>query len=812
MYEILVIDDSPTTLKLLQTLLVDENYTLRLATNGSTALTSIRSRQPNLILLDITMPGMTGYEVCRRLKEDPSTVEIPVIVVSGAQDVFDKVKAFSFGAVDYVTKPFQPDELKSRIRTHLKLGTLQQDLLQFNQELEGLVQERTVSLKLANAKLTREIQSRAETEERFRMLVEGTKDYMIVFLNPEGMINSWNEGACRMTGYSSEEIVGHHFSCFYTDEERAADKSDEELQCALAQGSVQEEGVRVRKDRSRFWASVVVTALYDEQGRHQGFSKVIRDITERKKTEEALRKSQEEMQALLAGTASVTGPEFFPVLVQHLAQALHVKYALVTELLEDDKEHTHCLSIRMGDQWGPGFIYSLHDTPCGETIGNGEAYYADNVQSVFPNDQDLIDLKAVSYKGIRLESSEGKPIGHLAILDEKPFVDSQRTQSLFRLFAGRASAELERKRAEVALQESEAYYRSIFENALFGISITGPDFKFEKVNKAWCKLIGYTEDEMLNKMDVADVTVPDDISKSQGIMEQLLNGKINEGHIEKRYKTKSGEIVEAITFVRGIYGKHGKYLGNAASILDITDRKQAEAKLQSAYHRLQNLTRALETAKEEERTRIARELHDEFGQALSSLKWDLACLRRELQSQAQWKEADAIETRIHSMSNLLIQTIHATRRIATSLRPPLLDDLGLMPALEWLVRDFQERTGVSCKLFIDPTIARGSIPSESATAFFRILQELLTNILRHAQASQIDINFQMKDELLLLEVHDNGIGFIAPSIGPADSFGLLGIQERAQALGGHFTIRGKPKGGTQVVVTIPREAVSLPLD
>jgi PAS domain S-box-containing protein len=142
------------------------------------------------------------------------------------------------------------------------------------------------------------------------------------------------------------------------------------------------------------------------------------------------------------------------------------------------------------------------------------------------------------------------------------------------------------------LREREAYYRSIFENSLYGIAITGPDAKFTKVNDAWCKLIGYTEDELLGGMGVADVTLPDNLPESMQLMEKLTNLEVRQGRLEKRYKTKSGKIIAAMTFIKGIYDRNGQYLGNAASILDITERKQAEEELVRYREHLEDLVAA----------------------------------------------------------------------------------------------------------------------------------------------------------------------------------------------------------------------------
>ncbi len=147
---------------------------------------------------------------------------------------------------------------------------------------------------------------------------------------------------------------------------------------------------------------------------------------------------------------------------------------------------------------------------------------------------------------------------------------------------------------EGALRESEAYYRSIFENSLYGIAITDTEFKFTKVNEAWCNLIEYTEEELIDNMGISDVTLPDNIPETMEVIGKLISGEVRQGHLEKRYKTKSGKIIDAITFVRGIYDKDDRYLGNAASILNITERKQGERALQKSETKYRRIFESVE--------------------------------------------------------------------------------------------------------------------------------------------------------------------------------------------------------------------------
>jgi signal transduction histidine kinase len=200
--------------------------------------------------------------------------------------------------------------------------------------------------------------------------------------------------------------------------------------------------------------------------------------------------------------------------------------------------------------------------------------------------------------------------------------------------------------------------------------------------------------------------------------------------------------------------------------------------------------------REEERTRIAREIHDELGQALTGLKLDLAWLRPRL------KDRPELTERLQSIVVRIDGTIDSVRRIATELRPSVLDHLGLVAAVEWQAQEFSERTGIAAAVRL--TASTMVLVPETATTVFRILQEALTNVARHAGATRVEIALDLSIEAVRLEVQDNGRGIDLSARAGARSLGLLGMQERAGACGGELTIDSRPGAGTVLTLYIPR--------
>ncbi len=211
---------------------------------------------------------------------------------------------------------------------------------------------------------------------------------------------------------------------------------------------------------------------------------------------------------------------------------------------------------------------------------------------------------------------------------------------------------------------------------------------------------------------------------------------------------------------------------------------------------LHALAARLQTVREDERARAARDIHDQLGYALAAIKLELAALLRDLPA-----DGGLADQRSQSILRLVDEAIQSTQRIATELRPGILDDLGLVDAVEWLAEDFQTRTGTKVQLAL-PEVDL-AIDSERATALFRILQEALTNVSQHANATQVRIRLAEEDGILALEIRDNGRGITAEQLSAINSLGILGMRERSLLLGGEFTVSGAAASGTTVMVRIP---------
>ena len=235
---------------------------------------------------------------------------------------------------------------------------------------------------------------------------------------------------------------------------------------------------------------------------------------------------------------------------------------------------------------------------------------------------------------------------------------------------------------------------------------------------------------------------------------------------------------------------------NSALQREIAQHKLTEQRLRESEENLRALAARVQSVREEEQIRIAREVHDGLGQALTGLKMDLTWLVGKLQT-----EQEPLVTKIGSMFLLIDETIHSVRKIASGLRPELLDEAGLAAAIGWHAKDFQQRTGIRCMVDVDSS--SDGLDPERSTAVFRVFQEVLTNVARHANATRVDVSMWRDGGRFTLEVRDNGKGIAPGLIRDPKSLGLLGMRERMLPFDGQIEISGNRGKGTRVVVSLP---------
>jgi len=231
---------------------------------------------------------------------------------------------------------------------------------------------------------------------------------------------------------------------------------------------------------------------------------------------------------------------------------------------------------------------------------------------------------------------------------------------------------------------------------------------------------------------------------------------------------------------------------------DITQRKRAEKELKHSREQLRNLSLHLQSVREKESARIAREIHDELGQYLTALQMDVSWLDSQLP-----EKSTHLREKTSRMEGLVNSTIDSVHRIISELRPILLDDLGLSAAIEWQAEEFERRTGIVCDMYVD--CRDNLIGKDLATTLFRIFQETLTNITRHAEASKVMVRLTQDQKTICLDMADNGKGITRNQIDNSSSFGIIGMRERVNLMGGSLRITGKRNQGTRVTIVVPVE-------
>lgn len=356
------------------------------------------------------------------------------------------------------------------------------------------------------------------------------------------------------------------------------------------------------------------------------------------------------------------------------------------------------------------------------------------------------------------------------------------------------------KRTEEVARHNQGLLQGIIEGIPDAVFVKDDNGRYLIINNAGVRLMGHGIEEVIGKKD-EELLAPED---ARWILS--LDGQHSEGGEINVYElavTVEG-MTRAFLFTKTPYrNQDGELSGVVVVAHDITDHQRAAEHLENSRAELRALSARLQSVREEERMRIAREIHDELGQVLTGLKIDVVSLAKKMSEATARNDWEQMKDRTQSIANLINAAILTVRKISTELRPGLLDAVGLTAAIDWQAREFEKRTGIKCKLkFPQENVV---LDQNRSIAIFRIFQEILTNVTRHSQATEVSIDIEEKGSELFLEAIDNGRGITASEFSNPKSLGLLGMRERALLLGGEVSIRGVQGRGTTVMVRIPLE-------
>ncbi|MFA4917597.1 MAG: histidine kinase [Syntrophales bacterium] len=359
----------------------------------------------------------------------------------------------------------------------------------------------------------------------------------------------------------------------------------------------------------------------------------------------------------------------------------------------------------------------------------------------------------------------------------------------------RLKHEIQRRiKAEEAIRKREALLNETGKMAHVG----GWELDVNSLKQVWTEELYRMYEVDLNYEPTLENGLAFFSQESRPVIEQAARRAIDYGepfNVELTVITAKGNL-RWVYIIGKAHQKNGKTVKLSGTMQNITEYKRVLEKLESSREQLRNLSSYLQSSIENERKRAAREIHDDLGQSLMALKMDISWIKSRLPN-----DNIPLLNKHKSMDETITHTIKSVKRIVANLRPGPLEDLGLIAAVEWQIADFQNRTGIKYRFHND--LEKIILDTDRAVAIYRILQESLTNIIRHASASEVDITLLIQDGKVILKIADNGVGIPEDKITNSKSIGLIGMHERAGFFGGEIKIKGIPGKGTIVDVIIP---------
>jgi len=599
-----------------------------------------------------------------------------------------------------------------------------------------------------------------QSEANFRTLAEQSLQGIAIYQG-ENVVYA-NPASSAILGYTIEEIKSmspDQLAALVHPLDRAFAEGHVVKRLAGEEGALWVEWRMVHKDGSMRWIQACNNAI--EYNGQPALLSMTLDITERKQKDEALRQS-----------------EFDLAEAQRVARFGSWNLDLASN------------SFRVSEELGR--IFDIERTDLGVT-------YDTYLSRVYPDDRPFVLKVAAEARSsgkpyqaeYRITTRSGE-VKHINVVGHARKGLGGAISGLF----GTVQDITERKRSEKALLESEERYRALFASAFDGLCVVVDD-KVTMANPAFCQLTGVDEPSQIVGTPIFNLVHPEnqEAMRKRG---DLVRRGLPVPLYEETFVRPDGSTVEVEVSSAPIDWQGSK--GAQVVARDISERKKAESALKASMEQLHVLARRLETIREDEKETIAREIHDEFGQALTAIRMSLSLLSERIQSGEKLSQ-ESIQAELRSSINLIDRAFQSIQTIVTELRPWVLDSLDLNGAIQWQAREFGAHTGINCE--VNSTLENTQIGRESTTAIFRIFQETLTNIARHAKTKKVDVVLKTEHDNLILGVKDYGIGISEEKAKAPESLGIQGMKERALSLGGDLQIRGIEDGGTIVTLKVP---------
>ena len=589
-----------------------------------------------------------------------------------------------------------------------------------------------------------------ESEEKYRTIIEQAADGIFIADENTCLVDV-NSAGCHMSGYTRAELQKLKFEDVIPPEDLASNPLRITL---MAKGqSVTNERRLICKDGSIIDVEISAQKLQDG-----GYQLFVRNIAERKKAEEVLENSE--------------------------------RFLKETQLIA--KLGTYTLDVTSGKWTSSEILNDIFgiEPDYEKTVENWESIvhpdWRETMSAYFR--EEVIGKKLKFDKEYKIVRRNDKVERWVHGIGSLKFNDSGGPITM----VGTIQDVSKNKQAEEEIFQSEKKYRLLFNNNPLPMwMVTIPGLDFIDVNESAIKQYGYTRAEFL-KMNTRDLRPAEDVAVFLKEVEKMKPGEINTR--AWRHKKKDGTIIYVETYSHQImYEGKLAWLGLTH---DVTDKHMAEERLQKSYQDIRQLASNLQNIREDERTSIAREIHDELGQQLTGLKMDIYWLSRKINT-----SDNEIAAKLKESIELINATVASVRKIATDLRPSILDDLGLLAALEWQGEEFEKRSGT--RVEFSNKAGDFELKPDSVTAIFRIYQELLTNVARHANASLVKVVLEKRDSNVFFTLTDNGTGFDLETISQKKTLGLLGIKERTLILGGTYEFKSSPGEGSETIISIP---------